>query len=113
MLSGWKSNAYYFPNKTSHTSKFFGQDTGVIELDVVTQVYAVVGHSSFLHMIKLNMLMDKVECADGALGSRSQWNAQFVQHRTSHTLRKCYMCLVFSSRGHPLQGKGNWSPSWA
>jgi hypothetical protein len=36
---------------------FLGQDTGVMKLDAVTQVYAVLSHSWFLYTLKLDVLM--------------------------------------------------------
>jgi hypothetical protein len=38
-----------------HTSIFFGQDTGITELDVMTQVYALLHHDWFLWMLKLDV----------------------------------------------------------
>jgi hypothetical protein len=35
----------------------FGQDTGVLKLDVVTQLYAVLGHCSFVRMRQPNALV--------------------------------------------------------
>jgi hypothetical protein len=37
-------NLCRFPNDVFHTFESFGQDNGVNELDVVTQVYAVLCH---------------------------------------------------------------------
>jgi hypothetical protein len=37
-------NFFHLPNKTFHMSGVLGQDIGVVKLDVVTQVYAVLSH---------------------------------------------------------------------
>jgi hypothetical protein len=37
-------NLYCFPNKTFHMSGFLGEHTGVMKLDVVTQVHAVLSN---------------------------------------------------------------------
>jgi len=38
-------------------SRFLGQYAGVMKLDVVTQVYAVLGDSLFLQMVYLDVLV--------------------------------------------------------
>jgi len=41
-------NLCHFPYDAFHTSRFHGQDIGVMKLDMVTQLYAVLGHGLFL-----------------------------------------------------------------
>jgi len=40
-------NLYHLPDDVFHTPRFLGQDTGVMNLYVVTKFYAIFGHSSF------------------------------------------------------------------
>jgi len=42
---GMEFSLYCFPDDASHAPSFLGQDTDVLKLDVVTQVYAVFSHS--------------------------------------------------------------------
>jgi hypothetical protein len=37
-------NSYHYPDDTFHTSGFIGQDAGVMEVDAVIQIYAVLSH---------------------------------------------------------------------
>jgi len=39
-----ETKLYCFPNKTFHTSGSLGHVTGLMKLDAVTQIYAVLGH---------------------------------------------------------------------
>jgi hypothetical protein len=50
-------NLYHFPGGAFHMSRFLGQYAGVMKLDVVTQVYAVLGDSLFLQMVYLDVLV--------------------------------------------------------
>jgi hypothetical protein len=38
-------NLYHFLDDALHATRFHGQDTGVLKLDAVAQVSAVLGHS--------------------------------------------------------------------
>jgi hypothetical protein len=40
-----------------HASGFHGQDTDVLKLDTVTQVYVVLGHSWFVQMTEPDVLV--------------------------------------------------------
>jgi hypothetical protein len=44
MLFRMKLSPYHFPDDAFCISIFLDQDTGVLKLDVVTHVYAVLGH---------------------------------------------------------------------
>jgi hypothetical protein len=37
-------NLYHFPDDSFHAFGFHGQNTGVLKLDVMTQVYATLDH---------------------------------------------------------------------
>jgi hypothetical protein len=37
-------NLYSFPHDAFHASSFHGQDTDILKLDMVTQVYAVLSN---------------------------------------------------------------------
>jgi len=39
-----------FPTDISHTSRFHDQDTGVVQLDAVTEVSAMLGHGCYLQL---------------------------------------------------------------
>jgi len=43
---------YCCPDNAFHTSRFPGQDTGVMKVDVVVQVYAVLSHGWFHWLIQ-------------------------------------------------------------
>jgi hypothetical protein len=45
-------NLCCFTGDALHVSRFLGQDMGVLKLDALTSVYAVLGHSLFFKMIK-------------------------------------------------------------
>jgi hypothetical protein len=46
------AHLYCFHDDAFHASGFLGQDTGILKLDAVTQVYAVLGHGQLAKMIK-------------------------------------------------------------
>jgi len=78
---------YHLSNKMLHTSGFLCQYTGIMKLDVMTNICAVLNHALFLWL--------------SVLGSWSQWNTQFFQCRPFHTHSKCSARQVLSGQGHP------------
>jgi hypothetical protein len=53
LLSGWSSVS----DDGFHTSGFLGQDTGLIKVDMVTQVYAVLDNSHIIQSDVLSVLL--------------------------------------------------------
>jgi hypothetical protein len=60
-----------------------------MKLNALTKVYAVLSHSLFYQMIKLDVLM--VLLVPGPIGMPS---------KPSSTCMECCICPVFSSQGH-------------
>jgi hypothetical protein len=46
-----------FPDDVMHASAYFGQDIGVLHLDVMTQVCAVFSHGSLIGIVETDMLV--------------------------------------------------------
>jgi hypothetical protein len=57
MLWGWNSIPYCLLDDAFHASGFFVQDPGVLKLDTVTQVIAVLSHSCFVRTIEPDVLV--------------------------------------------------------
>jgi hypothetical protein len=56
MLSGWSSVSVTFRMDTFHMCGFLGQNTGVMELVVVTEVYTVLNGTPSLSSVDLKTL---------------------------------------------------------
>jgi len=52
---GVELNLFRFPDDAFHVSRFLGQATGILKLDAVNQVFAVLGQGWFIRIIKPNI----------------------------------------------------------
>jgi hypothetical protein len=52
-------NLYRFCDDQVHVSGFFGKDSGVLQVDMMTQVYIVFRHGGLLQMVEMVMLFDR------------------------------------------------------
>jgi len=73
-------------------SRFLGQETSVIKLDVVAQAYAVHGHSCFTHMIQPDM--PAVLLVLGLRGISSLFNVDLIIFAGDAVYARCFQAKV-------------------
>jgi hypothetical protein len=89
---GLELNLYRFPDDPVHASGFFGQNTGVLQLDTMAQVINVLPQQTSRG--------GRDRCVGSALSPSFQSNVHFIQCTSYDAGRECCIQLAFLGPGY-------------